>query len=193
MIGLSGALMPGPLFVYTVNESLSGGKWTGAKVIIGHALVEALIFILLVLGLLSFAQNPEFVKAAYLIGGLAMIVMSVLSLKNLNSAASEKIKKTSYGLIAGGIIFTAFNPGFPIWWLTAGSAMLLEGYKELGTAGMLLTLIGHWGADLSWFLFVSIATSKSRCIMDEAWYKRIRIGLSILLFGLGIYFLIKGI
>jgi threonine/homoserine/homoserine lactone efflux protein len=71
--------------------------------------------------------------------------------------------------------------------------MLLEGYNKLGTTGMLLALIGHWFADLSWFLFVSMATSKSRRIMDETWYKRIRIGLSVLLLGLGIYFLIKGI
>jgi threonine/homoserine/homoserine lactone efflux protein len=107
-IGMLGALMPGPLFVYTVNESLIKGKWTGAKVIIGHALVEVLIFILLVLGLLSFAQNPEFVKAINLIGGAAMIIMALFSLRSLNTATEEKIKKTGYGLIVGGINIHCF-------------------------------------------------------------------------------------
>ena len=192
-IGLSGALMPGPLFVYTVHESLTKGKWTGAKVILGHAIVEAVIFLLLVFGLLSFAQNPLFVKTTNLVGGAAMMIMAALSLKGLNATAEEKLKKTGYGLIAGGIIFTALNPGFPIWWLTAGSTMLLEAFRQLGMIGMIIVLVGHWGADLSWFLFVSMTTSKSRHLLKEGGYKKIRILLSLILFGLGIFFLSNGI
>ena len=38
VVGISGAMMPGPLLIYTIQESLKKGKWTGALVILGHAM-----------------------------------------------------------------------------------------------------------------------------------------------------------
>jgi len=54
VVGISGAIMPGPLVIYTIQESLKRGKWTGALVILGHAIVEVVVFLLLAVGLLSF-------------------------------------------------------------------------------------------------------------------------------------------
>lgn len=192
-VGLSGALMPGPLFIYTINESIVKGKWSGAYIILGHAIVEVTIFILLFLGLLSFATNPLFVKAASLAGGAAMTIMAVYSLKTVNKEISEIKKKTGYGLVVGGVIFTAFNPGFPVWWLTAGTAMLLEAFKKAGTTGMITVVVGHWGADLLWYSLISVAANKSRHLIKEKWYKTVRVMLSILLLTFGVYFLSTGI
>jgi threonine/homoserine/homoserine lactone efflux protein len=194
IVGISGAIMPGPLLIYTIQESLKRGKWVGASVILGHAIVEVFIFLLLALGLLSTVSAPEFTKAMSIIGGTALLIMSYESVKDINSKVSLQIKKRSYGLIMGGIIFTAFNPGFPIWWLTAGTRLLMEGYAEMGLTGMLLVLIGHWGADLGWFLFVSCTASRgSRFLFEKGWYKGVRIALAALLAIIGIYFLWTGI
>jgi threonine/homoserine/homoserine lactone efflux protein len=194
VVGISGAIMPGPLLIYTIQESLKKGKWVGALVILGHAIVEVFIFLLLALGLLSFVSTPEFTKAVSVIGGAALIYMAFESVKDINSKVSLQIKKKSYGLIMGGVIFTAFNPGFPIWWLTAGTRLLMEGYAQMGITGMLIVLIGHWGADLGWFLFVSNTASKgSKKLFEKGWYKRVRIILAALLALIGIYFLSMGI
>jgi threonine/homoserine/homoserine lactone efflux protein len=193
-VGISGAIMPGPLLIYTIQESLKKGKWVGALVILGHAIVEVFIFLLLALGLLSFVSAPEFTKAASIIGGAALIVMAFDSVKELNSKVSLQIKKKPYGLVMGGIIFSAFNPGFPIWWLTAGTRLLMEGYAQMGLLGMIIVLIGHWGADLGWFLFVSFTASKgSRFLFEKGWYKGVRISLAALLLLIGVYFLWTGI
>jgi threonine/homoserine/homoserine lactone efflux protein len=194
VVGISGAVMPGPLLIYTIQESLKKGKWTGALVILGHAIVEVFIFLLLALGLLSFFSAPEYIKAASILGGAALIVMAFDSMKDINSKVDLEIKNRPHGLIMGGIIFTAFNPGFPIWWLTAGTRLLMEGYSQMGLPGMIIVLIGHWGADLSWFLFVSLTASKSsRFLFEKGWYKGIRIGLALLLAVIGCYFFWTGI
>ena len=194
VVGISGAIMPGPLLIYTIQESLKKGKWVGALVILGHAIVEIFIFLLLAFGLLSFVSAPEFTKAVSIIGGAALMLMAFDSIKDLRSKVDIKLKKRSYGLVMGGVIFTAFNPGFPIWWLTAGTRLLMEGYAQMGLSGMLLVLIGHWGADLGWFLFVSFTTSKgSRVLFEKGWYKGVRILLAGLLAVIGIYFLWTGI
>jgi threonine/homoserine/homoserine lactone efflux protein len=194
VVGISGAIMPGPLLIYTIQESLKKGKWVGALVILGHAIVEVFIFLLLALGLLSFVSTPEFTKAVSVIGGVALIIMALESIKELNSKIDIKIKKKPYGLVMGGIIFSAFNPGFPIWWLTAGTRLLMEGYSQMGLPGMIIVLVGHWGADLGWFLFVSYTASRgSRFLFEKGWYKGVRIGLAALLAVIGIYFFWTGI
>jgi threonine/homoserine/homoserine lactone efflux protein len=194
VVGISGAIMPGPLLIYTIQESLKKGKWVGALVILGHALVEVFVFLLLALGLLSFVSAPELTKAASIIGGAALLLMAFDSAKDINSKVDIKVKKKPYGLVMGGVIFTAFNPGFPVWWLTAGTRLLMEGYAEMGLTGMLIVLIGHWGADLGWFLFVSCTASRgSRLLFEKGWYKRVRILLAVMLAVIGIYFLWTGI
>ena len=189
-VGLSGAVMPGPLLVYTVNESLRKGKWVGAYVILGHAMVEVLVFGLLALGLLELISSPTATKAVSIVGGAALIVMALLSLRDLKSRVAVSPGKVKHGSVVGGIVFTAFNPGFPIWWLTAGAALLAAGYKEMSYLGMVLVFLGHWAADLGWFLFVSMTTSKgSRYLFEKGWYHKARILLSAVLFLIGIYFL----
>jgi threonine/homoserine/homoserine lactone efflux protein len=194
VVGLSGALIPGPLLVYTINESLQKGRWTGLSVILGHALVEVGIFLLLVLGLLEFMSMPWFVKAASLLGGLALILMGMMSLRSVKEGIPAQAAKVSHGVIWGGIIFTIFNPSFPVWWATAGTRLLMEGYQEMGLLGMILVLVGHWGADFGWFTLVSLTTSKSSgTLLEKGWYRTVRIILSLLLLGIGAYFLSTGI
>jgi threonine/homoserine/homoserine lactone efflux protein len=189
-VGLSGALMPGPLLVYTIHESLKKGKWTGVLVILGHAIVEVFIFIVLMLGLSELISSKAFTTAVSIIGGIMMILMGINYLRNLKTEVKLKPKDYGHSAIVGGIIFTAFNPGFPIWWATAGTRLLLDGFQRMGIPGMLLVFIGHWGADWGWFTFVSLVTSKSsRFLFEKGWYAKVRITLSIILLAVGAYFI----
>jgi len=189
-VGLSGALMPGPLLVYTIQESLRKGRWVGVLVILGHAIVEVAIFALLMLGLNEAISSKAFTTAVSLLGGAAMIVMGVKSLKENKIGIKLRTRKAGYGAVVGGIIFTAFNPGFPIWWATAGTRLLLEGLQRMGYAGMALVFLGHWGADWGWFTLVSLVTSKgSVMLFERGWYSKIRAALSIALIAIGLYFL----
>jgi threonine/homoserine/homoserine lactone efflux protein len=192
-VGLSGALMPGPLFVYTIRESLERGKWTGALVISGHALVEVLIFAFLMLGASEVITSSLFVRLVSILGGIAMILMGASAIRNIQTEVKLKKEVLRYNPIIGGIIYTAFNPGFPIWWATAGMRLLLEGMHRMGFAGMLLVFIGHWGADWSWFTFVSMTTARtSGLIFRKGWYKVVRTVLSFALLAIGAYFLATG-
>ena len=51
MIGLTGALAPGPTLVATINASITGNWKIGPKVMAGHMIVESVLFLLIVLGL----------------------------------------------------------------------------------------------------------------------------------------------
>jgi len=192
VVGLSGAMIPGPLLVYTISESLSRGWKTGFFVIVGHALVEVIVMLLLLAGVSALMTTPLFVKALGLIGGAAMMYTAyglyVSGWEFKRGAASA-----GYGAITGGIIFTAFNPSFPMWWATAGARLILEGLYQAGILGAFLVLAGHWGADLGWYMLISSVSSKGceKAIASRMGYvKRL---LALTLAGLGAYFIWGGL
>jgi threonine/homoserine/homoserine lactone efflux protein len=78
LIGLTGALAPGPTLVATVNSSLKTGWIAGPKIALGHAMVELLIFILIVMGLAATAQQQQQEYSHYvaIVGGLALIALA---------------------------------------------------------------------------------------------------------------------
>jgi threonine/homoserine/homoserine lactone efflux protein len=187
VIGLTGALAPGPTLVATVNSSLKDGWTAGPKVAAGHAMVEILIFLIIVGGLASIMQ--EHTRPISLAGGLALIVFGIMTIKESKNATF----KDQDGLDAGsallaGAVTSAANPYFWIWWLSVGSALVLS---SLGS-GLIMAaafMIGHWGADFGWYTLVSSSLDRGRSILSERDYRRILGGCGIFLATFGIYFL----
>jgi len=194
LIGLSGALIPGPLLAFTIKESLKKGKHTGIFVIIGHMIVEIIIISLILVGLMSYMSSHLFISIVSVTGGIVLILTALALLREYKNPSKVIDKQYTYSSTIGGIVFTIFNPSFPIWWATAGNRLLLEGLKIAGFFGMLLLVIGHWIADFSWYYFVSFSVAHGRKkIVDDSVYKSIILILVGFLFLFGIYFLISGI
>jgi len=188
-IGLTGALAPGPTLVATVNSSLKDGWTAGPKIAAGHALVESVLFLLIVGGLaLAMQQYSRYIAV---LGGMALIAFGILTVMNSKSAimASSQVQAAGNPYLAG-VITSAANPYFWIWWLSIGSALVIDGLRGgLILAG--LFMIGHWCADFGWYTLVSTSLGKGRTILSEANYHRILAicGSFLILFGL--YFLIS--
>ena len=51
LVGYSGAVMPGSLLTYVINQSLKKGTKTGYLAIAGHVMLETLLMVLIFLGL----------------------------------------------------------------------------------------------------------------------------------------------
>ncbi len=187
VIGLTGALAPGPTLVATVNSSLKNGWLSGPKVSLGHASVEMLIFLLILMGLSGAAESYR--VPISLIGGSALIVFGALTFRGASSAtmatADSEISSNPY--IAGALT-SAANPYFWIWWLSVGSALLLDGLR----GGVLLAvafMIGHWGADFGWYTLVSTSIDKGRSILSERGYRYVLSACGIFLMLFGLYYL----
>jgi threonine/homoserine/homoserine lactone efflux protein len=183
-IGLTGALAPGPTLVAAVNTTLKSGWTAGPKVAAGHAAVELFVFALISLGLAASAQQySHYVAVA---GGAALVAFGLLTVKGSRNAslASPSADASSNPYLAGALT-SAANPYFWIWWLSIGSAFLIDGLRGgLILAG--LFMIGHWGADFAWYTVVSTGLYRGKNILSEANYRRILAvcGMFLILFGL---------
>jgi len=193
---LSGALMPGPLLFYTIAETGKNGAWTGFFVIIGHAILELIIVVLLLLGFRNLLNKNIFEIIISLIGGITLFIMGLTmiipALKNkLKLEDNTKIKKASRYLIISGIIVSISNPFFIIWWFFIGAGYLYSALK-LGALGIIFFFIGHTLADMSWYVFVSYCIHKGKKIIGDTFYKYLIITCAFLIIAMGAFFIYNG-
>jgi len=187
VIGLTGALAPGPTLVATINASINGDWMTGLKVSLGHAIVELFIVILILLGLATIALPYTSVIAA--VGGIALIVFGALTIMGSRQATmSASPNQPVSNPYMAGLVTSAANPYFWIWWLSVGSAMVIAGLE----GGLVLAgafMIGHWTADTVWYTLVSSGVSQGRTFLSDNAYRNIMIFCGIFLILFGIYYL----
>jgi threonine/homoserine/homoserine lactone efflux protein len=183
VIGLTGALAPGPTLVATINASITGDWTTGLKVSLGHVIVELLIVILILLGLTTVAL--PYTSAIAGIGGIALVAFGVLTIAGSREATMRPSPlHTIANPYFAGLVTSAANPYFWVWWLSIGSAMVIAGLQ----GGLVLVgtlMIGHWSADTAWLTLVSTSVSKGRTIVSDTTYQKIiaLCGLFLIIFG----------
>jgi threonine/homoserine/homoserine lactone efflux protein len=183
VIGLTGALAPGPTLVATINASIAGDWTTGLKVSLGHIIVELFLVILILLGLATIAI--PYTSAIAGIGGIALIAFGAMTIAGSRKATmrTSSPQKLTNPYMAG-LVTSAANPYFWIWWLSIGSAMIIAGLQ----GGLVLVgalMIGHWSADTVWLTIVSTGVSKGSMIVSDSTYQKIitLCGIFLILFG----------
>ncbi len=189
IIGLTGALAPGPTLIATINSSLAGGWSMGPRVTLGHAFVELLMVIVIITGLSVAVSAYSVIIAA--VGGVALVVFGALTIRGAwtaNLSFSETPSVSPRPFLAG-ILTSISNPYFWIWWFTVGSALLIGAYQ----GGLILAIafiLGHWGADLAWLTLVSASIYRGRFVLDETHYRWILGLCGLFLIGFGLYYLL---
>ena len=192
-IGLTGALVPGPMFFATIELSLKKGWLEGPKVVFGHMLVELVLSVLILFGFVSLIDSGS-ISAISIVGGLALSIFGLLTVKDAKVAASAEFFSETSNLkltsspVALGMITSVSNPYFWIWWLTAGSALVLREH-ELGFLVSIAYILGHWTADLSWFTAVSGSFSRGKALFSQKTHRNILYACGIFLIIFGFYFI----
>jgi threonine/homoserine/homoserine lactone efflux protein len=188
LIGLTGALAPGPTLIATINTSLKGGWSVGPKVTLGHILVEILMVFFVILGISVLIGPYSFLIAG--IGGVSLIVFGALTILECRNARLDfdNEGRTISNPYMAGVVTSVSNPYFWIWWLTVGSALLLSAYE----GGLILAgsfIIGHWVADLAWLTLVSASVHQGRVLLNQHTYRWILGACGVFLVVFGGYYL----
>jgi len=187
LVGLTGALAPGPTLVATINSSLKDGWSAGPKVTAGHILVETLVVLIIVLGFSSMAVSLSAPIA--ILGGVALIIFGLLTIyESRNTGLMTASSGPAAGPYLSGIVTSVTNPYFWIWWLTIGSVLLVTTLSG-GIFPAVLFMSGHWAADLGWYTLVASAIHRGRVVLPEAVYRMLLVICGVFLMGFGGYYL----
>ena len=188
VISASGVMAPGPLFAANIAHGLRDGAKSGIKMAIGHTIVELPLVILLGIGVFSLELFPEFRTVISILGAITLFVFAAIQIKTIfrNKKSTTNLKQ---GPLVSGILLSALNPFFIIWWLTIGFKLISDVMLIWAFSGILVLFVLHIWMDFAWLGAISYLASKSAKILSNKNYKIIMIGLSVMLVYFGITFL----
>jgi threonine/homoserine/homoserine lactone efflux protein len=198
LIAFSGAVMPGSVFTYTVDRSLRYGVKAGVLVSLGHALLELILVILIFVGAGRYLAVESAGTAIGLIGGVVLVYLGSQMIRDvyfnkITLETGEIHDNKQSGMFMAGMILSAANPYFLIWWSAVGLALIMSSYNSLGAMGIAIFYLGHILGDISWYTFVATVVSKTRHLLNIKVYKTIIVVLALCLVGFGISFFAGGI
>lgn len=198
VVGLSGALMPGPVTAVTAEHTIKKGVIAAPMVTLGHGIMEALVVVLLVFGLGQFMTTPAVTGLIGTAGGAVLAWMGwnmIKGAKNVSlslNGSGNSNKKAPVGPFLAGVISTIANPYWFLWWATVGASYVALSQRH-GLQGVLLFFSGHILADLAWLMVVAVLLASGKRFISDRIYAGVVAVLGIFLVVLAAYFFWMGI
>lgn len=215
-VALTGAMAPGPLLTYTIIKSARArkrGYAMGLWIIMGHAIIEGVIIVLLLAGLSVLLREPAAVKIIGVIGGTVLVLFGLSIVRDIvqeklpvdlemplektpgitpgvsgDAPAASAIKKIVDHPITGGALISMANPYWWVWWATIGFAFMTQFDVSLNNIPALAAFfIGHEAGDLAWYLLVSALSFWGVRRLNKKVYYGLLGGCAVFMMGFGVY------
>ena len=191
IISASGVMSPGPLFAANIMYGLREGKISGIKMAIGHTIVEFPLILLLGIGFFSIENIPEIRTSITIFGAIGLFGFALLQIRAVIKQKFSLEIKSGQGPFVAGVLLSALNPFFIIWWLTIGLVLISESIQIFGIIGIVILFLFHIWMDYAWLFTVAAFSSKAKNYLSKRNFKIIIVGLSVVLIYFGIEFLFK--
>ncbi|MCA9819844.1 MAG: LysE family transporter [Nitrosarchaeum sp.] len=189
IVSASGVLSPGPLFTSNILFGIREGTKAGIKIAAGHAVVEFPLMVLLGIGVLSLGIFPHFRAIITVLGALVLFGFAIFQIKSILQKKEISKINQKYGTITTGIVFSALNPFFIIWWLSVGFKLISDAMLIWSLGGIIILFILHVWMDFAWLGTTSYFAKKSSKIISSKIYRLIILSLSLSLIYFGVIFL----
>ena len=199
VVGMSGAMMPGPVLTATVSESLKHGQRAGPLIVVGHGVLEVILVVGLCLGLAPFLVQDRVVGTLGLVGGALLVILGLAQFVTARGAAKEAAVPAEeregappiHGPVLAGSLTTLSNPYWYLWWATIGLSYTAESLR-VGVAGVVSFYTGHILSDLAWFGFVAFLVATGRNFLSPRVMRWVYVACGLALVGLGVVFVRMG-
>jgi len=192
LIGLSGALMPGPVLTVTISQVASRGFLAGPLIVLGHGILELSLVVAVALGLGRMITRGPVIGTIAVLGGFFLIYLGYNILRSLRGL-SFSLQKTSEGPrvlnhpVMAGLLTSLSNPYWTIWWATIGLGYIALS-RRMGLLGLASFFSGHILSDLSWYSFVALALTLGKRLINDRIYRGVVGFCGSFLVAFGLYF-----
>jgi len=198
IVGLSGAVTPGPVLALCVSETTRRGFVAAPLIVLGHAVLEALLIVCLVAGLGSLLLKGVVLGPIAVAGALVLAWMGVMMVRSTVRRESQldlSPEQATSGAgvpIVGGLLTSLANPYWVIWWATVGLTYIGASLQR-GTPGLLSFFSGHILSDLAWYSVVAAAITAGRRSFIKRVYPWLNLVCGCFLVAIGGYFFWFGV
>lgn len=200
VVGLSGAMSPGPVLTETISASIRRGFIAGPLIVLGHAMLEMVLLALIVAGCGRFLQQPPVPSVLGIVGGAMLVWMGVGTIRDSRGVMERGMTAAAGGAAEGrgmhpvlaGVLLSLSNPTWILWWATIGLAFAGQAMVH-GPVGLGAFYAGHIASDLVWYSLVSAAVAGGRRVAPPGVWRAVLVICGVALCGLGILFLGGGL
>ena len=189
IISTSGVMSPGPLFVANVFYGAKGGASAGLKMSYGHTVVELPLIILLGFSALSLETIPQFRIIIAILGSIGLFLFAGIQIKSVFKSKTTLTNQTKYGPFFAGILFSALNPFFIIWWFTIGFKLISDSLFLWSFWGIAILFALHIWMDYAWLTSTAYLSSRGSRFLSNKNYRFFIFGISLVLIYFGITFI----
>lgn len=206
LVGLTGAMTPGPLLTVTVAEATRRGFWAGPLLVAGHGILEGSLVVGLGAGLAALLRLPLVTGVIASVGGLFLLWMGYtitrdaasgrLNLEGISASVAGgpalSAGRQNLRLVGLGIVTSLSNPYWSLWWATIGLSYITFSLERGGVAPVAF-FTGHILADFAWYALVAAAVAGSRRFLPPPVYRAVLAACGVFLLFLGGFFLYTGL
>lgn len=197
LVGLTGAMAPGPYLAVTITRTATRGPMSAALMLVGHAALEGLLLVGFAFGLQAILTDLHVSRVLSVVGGVFLIWMAWRILRGaiagtLSVQVSEPAHESRFGPVLHGAAVSLSNPYWTLWWATIGVKLASDGLA-IGPIGVAAFFLGHQLADVSWYALVIFATHRGMRLMTDRTYRVIMGACAIFLLYLGARFSLGGL
>ena len=186
-ISLSGVLAPGPITAATLAAG-ARQRHAGAMIALGHAVVEFPLILLLVVGVARYLESPVVGGCIGAAGGVVLVLMGMQLLLSLRRESHLLATGSPTHPFVLGVVLTAANPYFLVWWATVGLALASQAVG-FGAVALVAFAVVHWLCDLVWLEVLSQAGYRGSKLLGPRAQTVVSAICGAVLLGFGIKFL----
>jgi threonine/homoserine/homoserine lactone efflux protein len=187
VISFSGAMQPGPVTA-TVITMGARNRYAGALLALGHAIIELPLMIFIILGMEKLLKSAVTQTIIGFAGGAFLLMMAIQMMIQLRTRTDTEAKILKGKPVLAGIILSAGNPYFLIWWATVGLRLALD-LKEFEIWAFALFAIVHWLSDFTWLQALSWASFKGSTVLGPRRRRIVLLICALALLGFGLFFI----
>lgn len=157
----------------TIGEG-SKSPLAGAHIAVGHGIVEFPLMVATLYGFGQLFRSSSAKAVVSALGGLFLIWLALDMLRSVRGVETISRSETRSPTVAG-ILLSAGNPYFLIWWATVGATLVLRS-AQFGWLGFLVFAAVHWSCDLLWSTFLSVLSFRGGQFFGR-WFQKVAFAL----------------
>lgn len=187
VISFSGAMQPGPVTA-TVITMGARNRYAGTLLALGHGIIEFPLMVLIILGMGTLFKSEKTQIVIGLAGGAFLLMMAIQMFIKFRTGTDTEVKILKDRPILAGIILSAGNPYFLIWWATVGLALATRA-SQWGIRAFALFAFAHWSVDLIWLQILSWASFNGSKVFGPHGQRIVLFICALALLGFGLFFI----
>jgi threonine/homoserine/homoserine lactone efflux protein len=196
-LGFALGSAPGPVQLLILSETAKGGAGRGLRVMAGANGTLFVVVAALAVGFSAATPAAGVLRGLRVVGGGFLAIVAIDELRALGREARTDTTRAPpddrLGPTARGVMSVVVNPGAWIFFATTASTVVAEATTEGGrAAGLLVAVAMTVGVSAADLLSTLVGTG-GRALLGDRGLRGVRVGLAILLLGIGIAFVLQGL